>query len=125
MMSDSSLSDGAPSKEVLEQALRNAVTDVYQSGDLDNLTVKRIRKSVEIDLDLREDFFKNDPAWKDRSKNVIQSEVVRVWPICNLGLPIFWLINTIRTAKQMANSMESSRPQFNPRANLPKVKRHK
>lgn len=89
MTSDSSLSDGAPSKEVLEQALRNAVTDVYQSGDLDNLTVKRIRKSVEVDLDLQDDFFKNDPAWKERSKNVIQSEVVRVWPICVLGLPLF------------------------------------
>ena len=78
MMPDSPLSDGAPSKDVLEQALRNAVTDVYKSGDLNNLTVKRIRKSVEIDLDLQEDFFKNDPAWKDRSKSVIQSEVVRV-----------------------------------------------
>ncbi len=78
IMSDSSLSDGAPSEAVLEQALRNAVREVYRSGDLDNLTVKRIRKSVEADLDLQDDFFKNDLAWKDRSKNVIQSEVVRV-----------------------------------------------
>ena len=77
-MSDSSLSDGAPSEGVLEQALRNAVRDVYQSGDLDNLTVKRIRKSVEADLDLQDDFFKNDSAWKERSKSVIQTEVVRV-----------------------------------------------
>lgn len=80
-MSDSSRSDGAPSRTVLKQALRNAVKDVYRSGDLDNLTVKRIRKSVEVDLALADDFFKNDPEWKEESKNIIQSEVVCVWPI--------------------------------------------
>lgn len=77
-MSDSSISDTNPSTAVLEQALRTAVREVYRSGDLDNLTIKRIRKSVEGDLDLQEDFFKNDPVWKEESKNVIQSEVVRV-----------------------------------------------
>lgn len=77
-MSDSSLSDGAPSEGMLEQALRHAVREVYRSGELDNLTVKRIRKSVETELDLDDDFFKNDPAWKEQSKNVIQSEVVSV-----------------------------------------------
>lgn len=83
-MSESSLSDGAPSEVVLEQALRNAVREVYRSGDLDQLTVKRIRKFVEADLDLQEDFFKNDPAWKEKSRNLIQSEVVRVQSICVL-----------------------------------------
>lgn len=76
-MSSSSLSDGTPSEVVLEQALRNAVREVYRNGDLDNLTVKRIRKSVEASLDLQDDFFKNDPTWKEDSKTVIQSEVVR------------------------------------------------
>lgn len=85
-MSTSSLSDGAPSEDELEQALRNAVREVYLSGDLDNLTVKRIRKSVEADLDLQDDFFKTDPAWKERSKNVIQSEVVRIQPFYVLCL---------------------------------------
>ncbi|CAD6564798.1 MAG: hypothetical protein ASARMPRED_005683 [Alectoria sarmentosa] len=74
-MSASSLSDGPPSEAVLEQALRNAVREVYRSGDLNQLTVKRIRKSVEGDLDLQDDFFKNDSAWKEKSKDVIQSEV--------------------------------------------------
>lgn len=83
-MSESSLSDGAPSEVVLEQALRNAVREVYRSGDLDQLTVKRIRKFVEADLDLQDDFFKNDPAWKEKSRNLIQSEVVRVQSICVL-----------------------------------------
>lgn len=77
-MSESSLSDGAPSQEVLEQALRNAVREVYRSGDLDDLTVKRIRKCVEADLKLQDDFFKNDPSWRDESKTIIQSEVVGV-----------------------------------------------
>lgn len=83
-MSESSLSDGAPSEVVLEQALRNAVREVYRSGDLDQLTVKRIRKFVEADLDLQDDFFKNNPAWKEKSRNLIQSEVVRVQSICVL-----------------------------------------
>lgn len=77
-MSDSSLSDDIPSTAVLKQALRNAVREVYRSGDLDNLTIKRIRKSVEEELDLPGDFFKGDPVWKEESKNTIQSEVVRV-----------------------------------------------
>ena len=77
-MSDSSLSDSVPSEKELEQALRKTVRKIYTSEDLDNLTVKRIRKSVEADLDLPDDFFKNDPTWKERSKDVIQSEVVRV-----------------------------------------------
>ncbi len=81
-MSDTSISDGTPPMAVLEQALRNAVKEVYRSGDLDNLTVKRIRKSVEADLKLQDDFFKNDPEWKEESKIIIQSEVVRLYPIC-------------------------------------------
>ena len=77
-MSDSSLSNGVPTDATLERALRAAVRQVYESKNLENLTVKRIRKSVERDLDLQDEFFKNDPAWKDKSKTVIQSEVVRV-----------------------------------------------
>ncbi|KAL2057646.1 hypothetical protein ABVK25_002030 [Lepraria finkii] len=74
-MSISSLSSGVPADATLEQALRVAVRQVYKSKNLVNLTVKRIRKSVEEDLDLQDDFFKNDPAWKEKSKTVIQSEV--------------------------------------------------
>lgn len=77
-MSDSSLSDGLPSDATLEQALRKAIRNVYKGGTLEDLTVKRIRKSAEGSLDLQHDFFKNDPTWKERSKGVIQSEVVRV-----------------------------------------------
>ena len=76
-MSDSSLSNGSPSDATLEQALRHAIQQVYDSGRMEELTVKRIRVSAETDLDLPEDFFKNDPTWKERSKSLIQSEVVR------------------------------------------------
>ncbi|KAK4694144.1 hypothetical protein P7C71_g3387, partial [Lecanoromycetidae sp. Uapishka_2] len=74
-MSDSSLSDGLPSDATLERALRSVVQKVYKSGKLEELTVKRIRKSAEGELDLQDGFFKNNSAWKERSKDIIQSEV--------------------------------------------------
>ncbi len=76
MSDSSSLSDAIPSRPALEQGLRNAVQQVYQTGDLENLTVKRVRKIVEDDLELPEDFFKIDATWKERSKELIQAEVV-------------------------------------------------
>lgn len=80
-MSDSSLSGiDAPTDATLEQALRNAVQKVYKAGNTDDLTVRRIRKAVEEDLELQGGFFKNDPVWNTKSKNVIQSEVVCVKP---------------------------------------------
>ena len=80
-MSDSSLSGGgAPTDTTLEQALRNAVQKVYKMGNMEDLTVRRIRKAVEEDLDLQDAFFKDDPIWNTKSKSVIQSEVVSVKP---------------------------------------------
>lgn len=76
-MSDSSLSSVTPSQAALEQALRNAVQRVYKLGNMEELTVKRIRAAAEQDLDLEEDFFKTDTTWKVKSKNIIESEVVR------------------------------------------------
>lgn len=76
-MSDSSLSSVTPSPAAVEQALRNAVQRVYKLGNLEELTVKRIRAAAEQDLDLEEDFFKTDTIWKGKSKNIIESEVVR------------------------------------------------
>lgn len=76
-MSDSSLSSVTLSQAALEQALRNAVQRVYKLGNLEELTVKRIRTAAEQDLDLEEDFFKTDSTWKGTSKKIIESEVVR------------------------------------------------
>ena len=78
-MSDSdssSLSDAMPSNSVLEDALRNAVQKIYRSRNLEDLTVKRVRRAVEKQLVLEDDYFKNDSFWKEKSKSIILSEVV-------------------------------------------------
>ncbi len=59
----------------LEGALRDAVRDVYKKGNLEELTVKRIRKSVEVSLGLEQDFFR-EVQWKDKSKSIIEAEAV-------------------------------------------------
>lgn len=60
----------------LEKALRDAVEETFKA-DPEQLTVKRLRSKVEKDLGLDDGFFKSDAAWNARSKEVIQSEVVR------------------------------------------------
>ena len=60
----------------LESILRSIVRNCYKNKDLESLTVKRVRKAAEEKLALEEDFFKNDERWKEKSKSVIQSEVV-------------------------------------------------
>lgn len=75
-MSDSSLSDPALSDAEIENALRNAVKKRYQT-DPEQLTIKRIRTDVEQHLGLDDSFFKSDVVWNTRSKEVIQSQVVR------------------------------------------------
>ncbi|KAI4199491.1 MAG: hypothetical protein LQ350_004557 [Teloschistes chrysophthalmus] len=73
-MSESPLSD-APVPDVhLETALRQAVKQLY-TVDPEQITVKKIRTNVEQDLELDPGFFKDDPSWNTRSKQVIQSEV--------------------------------------------------
>ena len=75
-MSDTSLSDAIPADAELEQGLRDAVRNAFKRGDNDSITVKRIRATVESKLGLDEGFFKEESAWKEKSKNIIQSEVV-------------------------------------------------
>ena len=76
-MSVSSLSSATPSHATLEQALRDTVQQVFQSGNLDELTIRRVRTATEKRLDLEDGFYKNDPLWKEESKITIESEVVR------------------------------------------------
>ena len=76
-MTDSSLSDAPiPSDGEIVQALQDAVGDVYKRGNLEELTVRRIRKAVEVALDLQDGFFENSKTWKDKSKRIVVSEVV-------------------------------------------------
>ena len=65
-----------PSDDALRRALRHAVGEVYQSGNLEELTVKRIRAVAEKDLDLPAGFFKADFRWKGESDRVIKQETV-------------------------------------------------
>ncbi|KAI9800248.1 MAG: hypothetical protein M1825_004232 [Sarcosagium campestre] len=63
-----------PTAQRLELHLRDAVKKVFASGRLDELTVKRIRIAVEAELSLPKDYFKDDPIWKEKSKEVILRE---------------------------------------------------
>ncbi|KAK2804437.1 hypothetical protein FQN51_002080 [Onygenales sp. PD_10] len=69
-----SSSTGIPSDAVLETSLRDTVVKIFQDGDMDQLTVKRVRLATEKTLGLEEGFFKNDEAWKPRSDRVIRAE---------------------------------------------------
>jgi hypothetical protein len=66
----------SPPAKALEDELRRVVKDICRSGDLSELTVKRVRAAAERNLGLREGFFK-EPAWKARSKAFIEAEAVR------------------------------------------------
>ncbi|GIJ87524.1 hypothetical protein Asppvi_006432 [Aspergillus pseudoviridinutans] len=69
------LATSKPSDEALEKALRDAVAKIYQSGKLEELTVKRVRLAAERALGLEEGFFKGDSAWKSKSDQTIKDEV--------------------------------------------------
>ena len=77
-MSDlESLSNSPPSNAALKKALQSIVQEIYETRKVEDLTVKRVRIAAEKRLGLQKDFFKNHPVWKDRSKDIIQAEVVR------------------------------------------------
>ncbi|GAD99419.1 transcriptional regulator, putative [Paecilomyces variotii No. 5] len=80
-MSDSEQSESEkstpeiPSDEKLERGLRNTVADIFKKGNLDELTVKRVRLATEKALGLEEGFFKGDVRWKTKSDEIIKDEV--------------------------------------------------
>ena len=80
-MSDSGLSSQsrpspAPSSATLAAALRDTVKRIFNAGNLNDLTVKRVRAAAEKQLQLPEDFFKDHPEWRGRSKEIIEAEAV-------------------------------------------------
>lgn len=85
-MSDSEQSDSErsaperPSDEKLEKALRNTVANIFKTGNLEELTVKRVRLATEKALGLEEGFFRADANWKAKSDEIIKNEVVCVFP---------------------------------------------
>ena len=76
MSDSSSLSDASPSNSLLEDTLRYTVQQIYRSRNMEDLTVKRVRRTAEKQLNLEDDYFKNNSVWKEKSKNIIRSEVV-------------------------------------------------
>ncbi|KAI9758546.1 MAG: beta-adaptin [Chaenotheca gracillima] len=76
-MSDSDSDTGVsalPTGQVIEAALRNAVKHLFETDQLEELTVKRVRTRVTKELKLPEDYLKNDDVWKPKSKEIIEEE---------------------------------------------------
>jgi hypothetical protein len=76
VMSDSEDIPALPSDSRIASALRTTVADIFNSGNLEDLTLKRVRKAVEQQLKLPEDFLKTSQEWKEKSKDIVNSEVV-------------------------------------------------
>jgi hypothetical protein len=74
--SDTMLSSSIHFDEMLEQALRQSVADIFKTGNLSELTVKRVRLATENALGLEEGFFKGDANWKAKSDRIIKKEAV-------------------------------------------------
>ncbi|KAI9820873.1 MAG: hypothetical protein M1832_003506 [Thelocarpon impressellum] len=65
----------APASDAaLARGLREVVGEVFGSGVMDNLTVKRVRAAVEEKLHLEPGFFKSDGRWNAKSKSIITAE---------------------------------------------------
>ncbi|OQE90671.1 hypothetical protein PENNAL_c0011G07326 [Penicillium nalgiovense] len=64
-----------PSDQTLEKSLRDQVAAIFKSGNMEELTVKRVRLAAEDTLGLTEGYFKSTGDWKARSENVIKDEV--------------------------------------------------
>lgn len=67
-----------PSAATISSKLRDVVVAIYQSGNTDDLTVKRVRARAEAELGLDAGFFKTDARWKEKSKDEIAQCVVCV-----------------------------------------------
>ncbi|EZF25446.1 hypothetical protein H112_02244 [Trichophyton rubrum D6] len=68
-------SSGLPSAEAIEQGLRATVAKIYKSGNLDELTVKRVRLATEKILGLEQGVLKAHAEWKQKSDEIIKDEV--------------------------------------------------
>ncbi|KAJ5703843.1 hypothetical protein N7493_010981 [Penicillium malachiteum] len=64
-----------PSDQKLEKGLRDEVAGIFKMGNMEELTVKRVRLATEKKLGLTEGYFKQTEDWKARSEEIIKSEV--------------------------------------------------
>lgn len=84
--------NSTPSDDRLEKTLRDTVANIFRTGKLEELTVKRVRLATETALGLEEGFFKAHEEWKTRSDQIIKDEAVRhafCTATCSNG---WWLI---------------------------------
>ncbi|KAE8412009.1 hypothetical protein BDV36DRAFT_272756 [Aspergillus pseudocaelatus] len=72
---DEPVAPSVPSDDALEKALRDTVAKVYKSGNMEELTVKRVRTAAEKALGVDEGFFKGSSTWKSKSDQIIKDEV--------------------------------------------------
>ncbi|EEQ33273.1 conserved hypothetical protein [Microsporum canis CBS 113480] len=77
--SEARSSSGFPDATAIEQRLRDTVANIFKSGNLDELTVKRVRLATEEKLGLEQGFFKSHNEWKLRSDEIIKNEVVCIF----------------------------------------------
>jgi hypothetical protein len=77
-MSDSESDISIPKDSAIEKTLRAIVARLYKAGNHDELTVKRVRKAAELELELPDGFLKENERWKVKSKDTIADEHVRV-----------------------------------------------
>ncbi|GAB1199008.1 hypothetical protein APSETT444_008340 [Aspergillus pseudonomiae] len=76
--SDEPAVPSVPSNDALEKALRKTVATIYKSGNMEELTVKRVRMAAEKSLGVEEGFFKGSSTWKSKSDQIIKDEVLTV-----------------------------------------------
>jgi hypothetical protein len=74
-----------PSDQTLEKGLRDGVAAIFKSGNMEELTVKRVRLAVENKLGLTAGYFKSTGDWKVRSEEIIKDEVVSIVSRCQQG----------------------------------------
>lgn len=67
-----------PSDQAQENSLRETVAEIFKSGNMDELTVKRVRLAAEAKLGLPAGHFKSTGVWKMRSEEIIKDEVVSI-----------------------------------------------
>lgn len=65
----------------IHDTLIRIVVDTYRSGNLADLTVKRVRQRTEAELGLDDGFLKTDPEWSAKSKDIISAEAVSFYPM--------------------------------------------
>lgn len=69
-------SNDNPDDSTLETALRAAVVQAKKDGELHTASLKTIRTTAEKELGLEGAFFKSDPDWNQKSKDIINAAFV-------------------------------------------------